>query len=224
MRVWADPSGDPGYIQILVETLKELSPVLNLDFVWVAEAQATLKAYVGVPSTRNEDIGFSDYCRDKSGCASWRWQRDDVVTEARMVVWLDPDDARSEIKHVTIHEALHALAAIHHRPSPLSVMSVNSALRLPALSDLDESLLHLHGHPLVRPGMTMPEVKRLIVFADELPDPPPTAEEDGLQLAKRAYAALVRDRIRPLPRPGRLGRKPQLPRPHLRRQPFNRRF
>ena len=98
---------------------------------------------------------------------------------------------RAEIKHVTLHEALHALAAIYHRPSPLSVMNAGGRLRLPEMSDLDGALLRLYGHPLVRPGMTMAQVEGLIVFADELLDSPPAVEEDGVQLAKRAYAAFV---------------------------------
>ena len=113
-----------------------------------------------------------------------------------MSVWLNsPQGApltENEIAHATLHEALHALTAMHHRPAASSVMSVNAALRLPGLSDSDEALLRLHAHPLVQPGMTMPEVERLIVFADELLDPPPAAtRNDGIQLAERAYAALL---------------------------------
>ena len=197
VRVWADPSGDPLYVSILEETLDELSPVLGLDFERVdTEAQATLKAYVGVPSTLTSTTGFADYCEDRAGCAR-RSYRGHVVTDAAMSVWLDtdqrdPDRLRAEIEHVTLHEALHALAAIQHRPSPLSVMSVNSALRLPELSDRDAALLRIHADPLVRPGMTMSDVEQLIVFADETLDPPPPdAEESGAQLAGRAYAALL---------------------------------
>ena len=197
VRVWAEPSGDPLYVRILEETLDDLSPVLGLDFERVdTEAQATLKAYVGVPSTFTSTTGFADYCEDRAGCAR-RSYRGHVVTDAAMSVWLDtdqrdPDRLRAEIEHVTLHEALHALAAIQHRPSPLSVMSVNSALRLPELSDRDAALLRIHADPLVRPGMTMSDVEQLIVFADETLDPPPPdAEESGAQLAGRAYAALL---------------------------------
>ena len=200
VRVWADPSGDPLYVRILEETLDELSPVLGLDFEWVdvdREWQATLKAYVGVPSTFTSAIGFEDYCQDAAGCGGPDRYRRDVVTDATISVWLntdqrDPDRLRTEIEHVTLHEALHALAAIHHRPSPLSVMSANSALRLPELSDTDAALLRIYADPLVTPGMTMSGVEQLIVFADELLDPPsPDAEESGAQLAGRAYVALV---------------------------------
>ena len=197
VRVWADPSGDPLYVSILEEALDDLSPVLGLDFERVdTEAQATLKAYVGVPSTLTSTTGFADYCEDRAGCAR-RSYRGHVVTDAAMGVWLDtdqrdPDRLRAEIEHVTLHEALHALTVIDHRPSPLSVMSTNSALRLPELSDMDAALLRIYADPLVRPGMTMSDVEPLIVFTDELLDPPPPdAEETGAQLAGHAYAALL---------------------------------
>ena len=198
VTVWADPSGNSLYIRVLEETLDRLTPLLNLDFEWVdAREQAQLKAYVGVPATRSADIGFKDYCQDAAGCGGPDYYVDGAVTEASLSVWLDtrmrsPGEIRVEVEHVTLHEALHALAAIHHRPSPISVMSVHSALRLPDMTDSDEALLRLYAHPLVRPGMTMEEVEELIVFAADLRDPPAAAaEENSVRLAERAYAALL---------------------------------
>ncbi len=168
--------------------------MLNLDFEWVnTKTQAMLKAYVGVPATRNADIGFADYCEYEriAGCGGPDSYRGAIVTTASLSVWLDTTDPPAEIKHVTLHEALHALAAIHHRPSPLSIMNRGGQLRLSEMDDLDEAMLRLYGHPLVRPGMTKAQVEGLIVFANELLDPPPAVEENGVQLAKRAYAAFV---------------------------------
>ena len=46
--LWA--TGDDRYIDILRETIDELSPVLNHDVKWTGqETQATFKAYVGIP-------------------------------------------------------------------------------------------------------------------------------------------------------------------------------
>ena len=198
VRVWADPSGDARHVLILEETLSGLAPLLNLDIEWVeAEAEATLRAYVGVPSTRAADLGLEDFCQDATGCARPDSYEDGRITSASMSVWLNgPQGAlltENEIAHATLHEALHALAAMHHRPAVRSVMSVNAELRLPSLSESDEALLRLHAHPLVQPGMTMPQVQRLIVFADELLDPSPaTASGDrGILLAESAYAALL---------------------------------
>ena len=198
VTVWADPSGDSLYIRVLEEMLDSLSPLLNLDFEWVdTRDQAQLKAYVGVPATRSADIGFKEYCQDAAGCGGPDFYVDGAVTDASISVWLDTrtggsDELRAEVRHVTLHEALHALAAVHHRPAPISVMSIHSALRLPEMSELDEALFRLHAHPLVRPGMTMEEVEELIVFADNLRGSSPTvAEENGVRLAERAYAALL---------------------------------
>ena len=82
------------------------------------------------------------------------------------------EQLRAEIKHVTIHELLHALVMMKHRADLFSVMYPGGSFRLARLSDSDEALLRLYAHPLVRHGMTMPEVRQLIVFADELLDPP----------------------------------------------------
>ena len=199
VRVWADPSGDDLYVRILRETLDGLSPLLNLDFEWVETAEeATLKAFVGVPRSRSGSVGFPAYCADTAGCAGPDGFDDGRITDASMSVWLNTgirnqQELRDEIEHVTLHEALHALADIHHRPGTSSIMSINVALRLPSLSDSDEALLRLYADPLVRPGMTMPQVQRLIVFADELLDPPsaPMPEDDAVRLAERAYAALL---------------------------------
>lgn len=197
VRVWADPSGDPRYVRALEATLDGLGPLLNLDFEWVkTEEEATLRAYVGVPSTRAGSIGLDAFCQDATGCAEPDSYEDGTITSASMSVWLAPRTeapfTENEIAHVTLHEALHALAAMHHRPAADSVMSVNAALRLPSLSDSDKALLRLHAHPLVRPGMTIPEIERLIVFADELLDPPAVGSRgNGIQLAERAYDALL---------------------------------
>ncbi|MDE2838868.1 MAG: hypothetical protein OXL97_15380 [Chloroflexota bacterium] len=198
VRVWADPSGDARYVRVLEETLDGLGPLLGLDFEWVGtEAEATLQAYVGVPSTRAESLGLDAFCQDATGCAAPDAYDEGAIARASMSVWsAGPPGApltENEIAHVTLHEALHALAAMHHRPAAGSVMSVNAALRLPALSDSDEALLRLHAHPLVRPGMTMSQVRQLIVFADELLDPPAdaTSREAAMRIVERAYAALL---------------------------------
>lgn len=200
VRVWAHPSGDEFYVQILQEVLAGLTPLLNLDFEWVETAEeATLKAFVGVPQSWSGRAGFPSYCADAAGCAGPDGFDDGRITSASMSVWLNTrirsrEQLREEIEHVTLHEALHALSGMHHRPGTSSIMSVNTALRLPSLSESDEALLRLYAHPLVRPGMTMPQVHRLIVFADELLDPPTDAtpaEDDAVRIAERAYAALL---------------------------------
>ena len=200
VRVWAHPSGDELYIQVLKETLDRLSALLNLDFEWVDTVEeATLRAFVGVPQSWSGRVGFPTYCGDAAGCAGPDGFEDGRITSAALSVWLNTrirsrEQLRDEIEHVTLHEALHALADMHHRPVTSSVMAVNAALRLPSLSASDEAMLRLYADPLVLPGMTIPQVQRLIVFADELVDPIPDQappEDDAVRLAERAYAALL---------------------------------
>ncbi len=193
VRVWADPTGEQHYIDILRESLDELVLLLDLDLVWVErKSEANLKAYVGVPSSRSASIfSNADYCAEANGCGGPDTKVGDAITSGSLSVWLDADDDRREIKHVTIHEILHAVTGVHHAPSPLSMMHKGGALRLDWLTDFDLGQFELHAHPLVQPGMTMDEVETLIVFSDELLDPPEETEPNGLDLAARAYSALI---------------------------------
>ena len=96
------------------------------------------------------------------------------------------------IKHVTLHEALHALIPMRHRDKPLSLMNA-SGLPLPELTPMDDALIRLHSNTLIKPGMTMNEVEELIVFADELLDPPPPApdaEITPMDVVRQTYIAL----------------------------------
>ena len=192
VRVWADPTGEQRYVDILRESLDELAPVLGLEVEWVAdESDANLKAYVGVPSGRNASAGFSDYCKDAAGCGGPRRVTRGSISSSRLSVWLDPDDDRREIKHITIHEILHAVTGVHHSPSPLSKVCAGCALSLDRFSSHDDGIYAIQGHPLVKPGMTMEEVGELIVFSDELLDPPAEAALEDLAFAEDAYVALI---------------------------------
>ena len=195
VRVSASGRSDPLYVEILEESLEELSPLLNLDFEWVdTQVEGHLNAFVGVPSGRGSLV-FD--CYDAAGCANDILHRgEDHPPRAHINVWLvrgdhNADQLRAEIKHVTIHELLHALVMMKHRADPFSMMYPGGSFRLARLSDSDEALLRLYAHPLVRDGMTMPEVRQLIVFADELLDPPGEAELDGYDIAERASAKLI---------------------------------
>ena len=55
---------------------------------------------------------------------------------------------------------------------------------------MDEALLRLYGHPLVRPGMTISEIEPLIVFNDELSDPQPDLRFAKWNLVMKAYNTL----------------------------------
>ena len=172
-----------------------MSPLLNLDFERTDDEDAAdLKAYVGVPEYWGTGAGLN--CPEFAGCANWA-SDGGVVKDSRIGVWLFESEWRSDlglldeiIEHITVHEVLHAMVPMHHRTDPTSLMNVTNALRLPTPGAMDEALIRFHSHSLVEPGMTMDEVEALIVFEDEVRDPPPPVEPDSYELAWRAFAAL----------------------------------
>ena len=69
-------------------------------------------------------------------------------------------------------------------------MNTHNTLSLPTLSRMDEDLIRLHQHRLVKPGMNMSEIERLIVFREDLLDSPPPRELDGYELVRSAFGRL----------------------------------
>ena len=192
--MWA--TGDEVYVTTLEETLEELSPLLNLEFHRVeTEDEANVKAYVGVSIEEAKAADF--YCEHSWGCAGWQQGPPNVIETATIGVWPDKEYFRDMelqallIKRVTQHEVLHALVPIHHRVDPLSAMSI-TGLMMAEKNPMDEALIRLHSNPLVKPGMTVEEVARLIIFEDELLDAPPPVVMDAtpLDLVRQAYIAL----------------------------------
>ena len=201
VNVWA--TGREDYIATLNETLYELSPLLGLDFARVnSRRDATLKAYMGIPKSRVVSAGFPEYCAGEyiAGCGGPDWiTHSGVVESGAFGVWRYLDESGwwtdvglldTLIKHVTVHEALHALVPISHREDPASIMDTRKSLSLPTLSRIDEDLIRLHQHRLVKPGMTMSEIERLIVFREDLLDSPPPRDLDGYELVRSAFGAL----------------------------------
>ena len=133
---------------------------------------------------------------DYAGCAQ-STKSGGVVKSALVGVWLVENDWWNEvgllnetIRHTTIHEVLHAMLAVGHRAEPGSMMDVEKSLSLTSLSPMDEALFRLHSHPMVEPGMTLDEVEALIVFADELLEPPTPVEPDAYEIVRSAFAEL----------------------------------
>ena len=200
VKVWA--TGDADYILVLETILSELSPILNLEFEWVdAEEGADFKAYVGVPRSEADSLGVSDpfYVGDAWGFAGAYVTGGGEATSGDMVIWLDEDASIDEMRGITIHEALHALGPIHHRvplghsSRPLSVMEV---AKPGAFIPREKQMLAINSHPLVQPGMSMDDVRKLIVLTEELLDYPLIESEavpdDPLDLILRAYVELER--------------------------------
>ena len=220
VKVWA--TGDATHVAVLEAVLTELAPVLDLEFVWVAsEEEADLKAFVGVPRSQASDLGFD---RDPglldTGGFAWASVNGGEATSGHIVIWYDDEPAfRSLIdakRGVTFHEALHALVPIHHSTRPASIVGL-APLNAPSPRDLE--LIRLNSHRLVRPGMTMEEVRQVIVLDDELLDAPQAASEqrEPLDLNMACLCRAGRGRLRQFPAERRMDRKAL--RPHLRRPP-----
>ena len=176
----------PGFAEEFKKVLNMLSPILKVRFYWVDHAaQADISAYVGYTIPKIESLGVHCNRVEALGCATIRFDSEsgellggDIVIYNR---WphdgSDIDDfgdsRKSLFRSAMIHEAVHVLAQMLHRTEPVSVM--NDAVHERAeLSPMDEALLRLHAHELVKAGMTMAEIRDLIVFNDELMDPQPT--------------------------------------------------
>ena len=196
VKVWA--TGDPDHIAALETVLLELAPILNLEFEWVgSEEEADFKAFVGVPRSQAPDLGF-DF--NPALVHYWGFANARVnggeATSGYMVIWdIDLTGYRSpidSIRSVTIHEALHALVPISHSTRPVSIMG---GAGLNTWSPMDAELIELNSRPLVRPGMTMDDVREVIVLTDELLDYPGVELDatplDPLDLVWRSYVALA---------------------------------
>ena len=190
VKVWA--TGDATHIAVLETVLTELAPVLDLEFVWVSsEEEADLKAFVGVPRSRASEIGFD---RDPELVHVWGFAWANVnggeATSGHIVIWYGDEPTIDSLKGVTFHEALHALVPIGHSTRPASMVGL-APLNAPSPRDLE--LIRLNSHRLVRPGMTMEQVRQLIVFDDELLDGSQAKVEprEPLDLIWRAYVALA---------------------------------
>ena len=197
VKYWA--TGHEHYIVLLEEALMELSPLLNLQFQRVErQYDADLWVFVGIPRAEadNYDFGVSDwYVTDTGGFASAGTVSSEAIS-GRLVVWLkdDYDDAtwdardRNRAYPTTVHELLHAMTTISHSTRKDSIVG-GSGLKW--LSPMDEALVRLNSHRLVQPGMTMEEVRALVVLRDELLDAPRAQELDALGMLWRASISLT---------------------------------
>ena len=184
-RLKVSVKGPDGFAAEFKDVLNDLSPVVGLQFEWVDGGYpADIYAYIGltIPETKAQGL----YCLNAEafGCANTNFNsRSGKILGSNIAVynlWIDDgvdfgdfdDWHRVRFRSAMIHEAVHALGRISHRIELLS--SMNAAVHHRAeLSPMDEALLRLHGHDLVKPGMTMAEIESLIVFNDELLEPQP---------------------------------------------------
>ena len=178
-------SGPESFSAAFQGVVNSLSPEVGLQFNWVArDSDADITAYVGL--TRDEAESRHLYCdgEEAFGCANTQYNtRTGKIVGSQILVYnlwpgvgTDFDDfddsAKEKFKAAMTHEAVHALAKMSHRTDLRSIMNA-TVQETAELTPMDEALLQLHGHPLVRPGMTIEDIGRLIVFNNDLMDPQP---------------------------------------------------
>ena len=193
--VWT--TGDERYIDILRESIDELSPILNHDFKWTSqETQATFKAYVGIPREEWADYGLTGITPGLLGVGGFARStiRDNgEVIPKEIVVWRTEwewaEATPAIAKSIIIHELLHALTGVSHVSGrTASIMGYDSDL--PKLSPIDEVLFGLNSHRLVKPGMTLSQVGDLVIYEEDLLDDSPP-EPDAIDMVWRAASQLV---------------------------------
>ena len=198
LNVWA--TGDPEYIDVLWSTLYRLSPIFDMTFTRVqSEGDADLKAWVGITRAEGPERLRSGKCVDAAGCAFANRSNDYAATDASIGVWTVESDwlkaiglVDRRIEHVMLHELMHALMPMGHRDDPLSAVNNINAPDWINLDPSEEELVRLHRNHLIRPGMTMEEVRALIVLENELVDAPAYRDESltPMVMLREAYRTL----------------------------------
>lgn len=195
IKVWT--SGDEEYEKIFDQVLEDISPILNLEFETTpTKSRSDLIVYLGLPraETRLDGLG----CNQAAGCARFDITSDGSIVDAEMVVWppiatSDKITRHHQIYSIALHELIHVLTGMLHRHHDrTSVMSYDSLDYL-TLGKQDAELLRIASHPLVEPGMRFGEIRELVVFADELVDPPVESELSIEEIFRRTHARLMDD-------------------------------
>ncbi len=193
INVWME--GDEAYKAIFSRLLKDLEPVLNLQFEIVSSPRETdISAFLGLPriGTDLERLG----CNHAAGCATFNVQSDGTIADAHLAVWppttsLDQIGIDHMVYSIALHELLHVLTGMLHRHhDETSVMSY-LALDYTTLSQIDMQLFDIALHPLVEPGMRFDEIREQIVFNDELVDPLHLEELTVRDVLRRSHAKLM---------------------------------
>ena len=189
INVWVN--GEATYVDVFKDLLEDLAPLLNLEFDYVpVVSDAELVAYTG---WSKDDASTTDLgCVEFAGCARNSWDDDGNLTRSQIAIWINDIDDDSwlanDIRATTLHELLHSLTGVNHRHHDrTSVMSYES-LNYTTIDGMDLGLYELLANPMVQPGMSFDEVAKLIIFNDELNDPPQPVELTAKQILRHAHA------------------------------------
>ena len=188
VRLWVNPAGDKKYIEILDRVLAKLSSVLKLQVERVpARQDANFVAHVGVGGANAHGIDLGCF----PGCVG-SWPIEDGVIRSGIIVVFPLDwESDSQIEEEILRDALDSLLEIRNRHlDQTSVMGNYEVVDARYIHRMDEALFGLLYHPLVRPGMTMDEVRGLVALRDELLDRPEPAPRTPMQVLEEAYLRL----------------------------------
>ncbi len=193
-------SGSHGFAAEFKDAFHYVASTLDLQYEVVDPEQAVdIRAYVGL--TIPEAVSRKVACFTEAfGCAEYNVWQDEIVRSKIVVYNLWPHLAtdfgefdakeRKLLRHAMIHEIVHAFSTMRHRTDVLSIMN-SEAHDSARLNPMDEALLQLHSHELVKPRMKMEEIERLIVFEDQLLDPQSAHSQiEAWTLLSNAYTEL----------------------------------
>ena len=193
VKVWT--SGDDAYEEIFSRVLDDVAPILNIEIQRLrSKRHADVVAFLGLPRSGTRLKGLE--CNHAAGCATFGINADGTIGSAQMVVWppvttLDDAGVDHMIYSIALHELIHILTGMLHRHDDhTSVMSYDS-LDYKTLGPADDALLKIALHPLVEPGMKFDAISELIVFEDELVDPPLETELSVRQILRDVHAKLM---------------------------------
>ena len=188
VQIWTQGPGS--FIAAFKDVLDDLGPVIGIEFEFVStKDEADLSAHIGSTATPclPEALGCASLSSgvvggiDGGSIAVYNYSGEEFHELS--------DSYQDILRDAMAHELIHALTHMQHRLQPESIMNTTWFWNA-GLSPMDERLLKLHGHPLVRPGMVMAEIEPLIMFSDELIDPQTDADLTKWKLVSNAYDVL----------------------------------
>lgn len=191
LDVWFTPDSKLRYITIAREVLTYLEPIVGMDFNYVSDvADAELIVLAGESKESDDPLvaKLFDACTDEDilGCAlSYTDRGTGVITGGTWVVWDGEGLSDREIKHVTLHEALHAIADVKHSSKFKSVLTWSTFPSLPYMLPYEEDMFRLWAEPFVKPGMLASELRTRIV------NTPPERTATDAEVALDAFLNIV---------------------------------
>ena len=198
VTVWIN--GLSAYSESFQDMLQELAPKLNFDYQLVAEERrADIAAYVGISDENVRTLGFTN-CDGFWGCTSYQTNEENEIISAEIVIFeIETTKLRKlrlineTIESAMLHGLLQTLVPLGYRDVPDSIMSIDTGLRFPEMTESDEEIIRILTHPLVQTGHQTSDIEAMIVFADEILDPAEPPAETNLDIIERARLKLHDD-------------------------------